>query len=136
MPRSPSRNVMRLWPHAVFMYAGSYDIIPKSSGFTLIWRRSIARMFPSVMGKLYSLLVRLSLTNKVSLICVGSSAAARYGFRNMVPDGQRRLWFLMGRRAVSKITIWRDRRPAPASIARSVALAGYALPFLGSHVAP
>ncbi len=59
-------NVIRLRQDAVFMNAGSYVIIPNSSGTTLICRRSIARIVPSWMGISYCLPVRLSVIVSVS----------------------------------------------------------------------
>src|SRR3954462_2514640 len=38
---------------AVFVYAGSYVIRPKSSSSTLIWRKSMARTVPSVISISY-----------------------------------------------------------------------------------
>jgi hypothetical protein len=43
-------KVMELRHDAVFMNAGSYVIIPKSSSATLIFLRSMALMVSSVMG--------------------------------------------------------------------------------------
>ena len=51
---------------AVFMYAGSYVISPKSSSDTLISRRAGARIVPSSIGISYVLPVRLSVTVSVS----------------------------------------------------------------------
>ncbi len=45
---------------AVFRNAGSYVIMPKSSGLTLIFRRSIALIVSFSIGTTYSLPVRLS----------------------------------------------------------------------------
>src|SRR2546423_11558314 len=59
---------MALRQLAVFMNAGSYVIIPKSSEPTLICRRSIARMVPSWIGSSYFLPVRLSTIVSVSAI--------------------------------------------------------------------
>ena len=53
---------------AVFMNAGSYVIMPNSSGVTLIWRRSVALMVPSWIGTSYCLPVRLSVIVSVSAI--------------------------------------------------------------------
>src|SRR5262249_46192177 len=63
-------NVIALRHSAVFMNAGSYVIRPKSSGPVLIWRRSIARMVPSWIGRSYFLPVRLSTIVSVSAIGV------------------------------------------------------------------
>src|SRR3954469_3207502 len=51
---------------AVFVYAGSYVIRPKSSSSTLIWRKSMARTVPSVISISYVWPVRLSVTVSVS----------------------------------------------------------------------
>src|ERR687886_665589 len=51
---------------AVFVYAGSYVIRPKSSSSTLIWRKSMARTVPSVISISYVRPVRLSVTVRVS----------------------------------------------------------------------
>jgi hypothetical protein len=51
--------------------AGSYVISPKSPGATLIFRRSMARMVPSVTGTSYCCPVRLSVIVSVSAIGVG-----------------------------------------------------------------
>src|SRR5205085_2690336 len=58
---------MALRHAAVFMKAGSYVIRPKSSAPLLIWRRSIARIVPSLIGRSYVLPVRLSVIVRVSL---------------------------------------------------------------------
>src|ERR1051326_356344 len=50
------------------MNAGSYVIKPKSSSLTLIWRRSIALIVPSLTGTSYVLPVRLSVMVRVSAI--------------------------------------------------------------------
>src|SRR6266850_2045920 len=50
------------------MNAGSYVISPKSSSPVLIWRRSIARIVPSLIGSSYFFPVRLSRTVSVSAI--------------------------------------------------------------------
>src|SRR5215475_5419520 len=69
MPLSPSIKVIRLLQEAVFMNAGSYVIRPKSSEETLIFRRSVARIAPSSIGKSYFLPVRLSsIVSVLSLI--------------------------------------------------------------------
>jgi hypothetical protein len=52
-PASPSRNVIALRQEAVFIKAGSYVISPKSASSALIWRKSVARMVPSVIGSSY-----------------------------------------------------------------------------------
>src|SRR5262245_39395983 len=57
---------MALLQCAVFMYAGSYVMTPKSSGPVLICRRSIARIVPSWIGSSYVFPVRLSVTVSVS----------------------------------------------------------------------
>src|SRR5690242_21707928 len=57
---------MALLQAAVFWYAGSYVIRPKSSSATLILRRSIALMAPSWTGSSYCLPVRLSVIVIVS----------------------------------------------------------------------
>src|SRR5579883_2554155 len=57
---------MRLMHEAVFMNAGSYDITPKSDGSVLIWRRSLARIVPLVIGNVYCFPVRLSMTVRLS----------------------------------------------------------------------
>src|SRR6266853_1176069 len=62
--------VMALRQFAVFMNAGSYVIIPKSSGAALIWRRSIARIVPSVIGTSYFFPVRLSVIVSVSVVAI------------------------------------------------------------------
>src|SRR5271157_438605 len=67
MPLSPSMNVMLLLQHEVFMKAGSYVIRPKSSGWTLILRRSMARMVSCSMGSSYVLSLRLSVMVTESL---------------------------------------------------------------------
>src|SRR4051812_4526803 len=54
------------------MNAGSYVIRPKSSAWALIWRRSIARMVPSWIGRSYFLPVRLSTIVSVSGIGVSA----------------------------------------------------------------
>ena len=59
-------NVMLLRQAAVFMNAGSYVIIPNSSGAALICRRSVARIVPSWTGISYCLPVRLSIMVSVS----------------------------------------------------------------------
>src|SRR5579863_6422941 len=59
-------NVILLWHDAVFVNAGSYDIIPKSLSFTLICRRSRARIVSCVMGISYWRPVRLSVMESVS----------------------------------------------------------------------
>src|SRR5919202_1936177 len=51
---------------AVFVYAGSYVIRPKSSSSTLICRKSMARTVPSVISTSYVRPVRLSVTVRVS----------------------------------------------------------------------
>src|SRR5919202_946232 len=51
---------------AVFVYAGSYVIRPKSSSSTLICRKSMARTVPSVISISYVRPVRLSVTVRVS----------------------------------------------------------------------
>src|SRR5215212_1935663 len=51
---------------AVFMNAGSYVMRPKSSSSTLIWRRSMLRIVPSVTGISYCRPVRLSVTESVA----------------------------------------------------------------------
>src|SRR5260370_42689033 len=66
MPLSPSMNVIELRHEAVFMNAGSYVIRPKSSSWTLIFRRSIARIVSSVIGTSYVFPVRLSVMVRVS----------------------------------------------------------------------
>ena len=66
MPLSPSMKVMALRHDAVFMNAGSYVIMPKSSSLTLIFRRSRARIVSSLMGTSYDLPVRLSVMVRVS----------------------------------------------------------------------
>ena len=43
-------NVIALRHDAVFMNAGSYPIMPKSSALTLICLRSAVRMVSSVIG--------------------------------------------------------------------------------------
>src|SRR5215208_3835723 len=48
------------------MNAGSYVIIPNSSAVTLIWRRSVALIVPSLIGTSYCLPVRLSVIVSVS----------------------------------------------------------------------
>jgi hypothetical protein len=58
--------VIRLLHAAVFIYAGSYVIIPNSSAVTLIWRRSVALIVPSWIGTSYFLPVRLSVIVSVS----------------------------------------------------------------------
>src|SRR5208283_406075 len=72
-----------LMHEAVLLYAGSYPIIPKSSGFTLICRRSMVLMESCVIGSSYDLPVRLSVMVIVSrrvappsvdLLCVVGSA--------------------------------------------------------------
>src|SRR3954453_3376189 len=52
---------------AVLVNAGSYESIPKSSSFTLIWRRSIARIVSSGISSSYCSPVRLSVTDRVFL---------------------------------------------------------------------
>jgi len=42
--------VISLLQDAVFLNAGSYDMRPKSVSCTLIWRRSMALIVPSVTG--------------------------------------------------------------------------------------
>src|SRR5579871_987206 len=64
---------MRLTQAAVFWYAGSYVIRPKSSEDVLIWRRSMARMAPCSIGTSYFLPVRLSVIVRVSAISAGAS---------------------------------------------------------------
>jgi hypothetical protein len=59
-------KVMPLRQFAVLMNAGSYVMSPKSSGTTLIWRRSFARTVPSWMGSSYFFPVLLSMTVRVS----------------------------------------------------------------------
>ena len=59
-------NVIALRQDAVFVNAGSYVIIPKSSSLTLILRRSMARIVSSWMGTSYVLPVRLSVIVRVS----------------------------------------------------------------------
>src|SRR5947208_1774440 len=59
---------MRLRHAAVFWYAGSYVINPKSSETVLILRRSVARIAPSWMGTSYWVPVRLSVIVSVSAI--------------------------------------------------------------------
>src|SRR5512132_1209751 len=66
MPRSPSMKVIALRHDAVLRYAGSYDMRPPSPSSTLIWRRSVAWIVPSVIGSVYSRPVRLSVTLSVS----------------------------------------------------------------------
>src|SRR5215213_9971400 len=67
MPLSPSMKVIALRHDAVFMNAGSYVIIPKSSSSVLICRRSSALIVPSLMGSSYVFPVRLSVIVTVSL---------------------------------------------------------------------
>src|SRR4029077_4084227 len=62
---------MALRQFAVFRNAVSYVMRPKSSGLTLIFRRSTARMVPSVTGTSYCCPVRLSVIVRVSAIGVG-----------------------------------------------------------------
>ena len=63
---------MELRQFAVLRNAGSYVIKPKSSGATLIFRRSMARIVPSVTGTLYFCPVRLSVIVSVSaMVFVG-----------------------------------------------------------------
>src|SRR5687768_2231261 len=50
------------------MNAGSYVISPASSAPDLTWRRSVARITPSLIGISYCLPVRLSVTVSVSAI--------------------------------------------------------------------
>jgi hypothetical protein len=50
MPLSPSMKVIADRQEAVFWYAGSYAMTPKSSSSTLIARRSMARIVPSSIG--------------------------------------------------------------------------------------
>src|SRR3954467_675836 len=69
MPASPSMYVTAERHDAVFVYAGSYVIRPKSSSSTLIWRKSIARTVPSVISISYVRPVRLSVTVRVSPPC-------------------------------------------------------------------
>src|SRR5579885_1329491 len=59
---------MALRQFAVLRNAGSYVIRPKSSGDVLIFRKSIARIVPSVTGTSYVLPVRLSVIVSVSAI--------------------------------------------------------------------
>ena len=67
---------MRLLQAAVFMNAGSYVIIPNSSGVTLIWRRSVALIVPSWIGTSYCLPVRLSVIVSVSAIEISQVRAS------------------------------------------------------------
>src|SRR3954452_19705798 len=62
---------MALRQFAVLRKAGSYVIRPKSPAATLICRRSMARMVPSVTGTSYCCPVRLSVIVSVSAIGVG-----------------------------------------------------------------
>src|SRR3954462_5711926 len=62
---------MALRQFAVFRNAGSYVIRPKSPAATLIFRRSMARMVPSVTGISYCCPVRLAVIVSVSAIGVG-----------------------------------------------------------------
>src|SRR5262245_15366571 len=62
---------MALRQFAVLRNAGSYVIRPKSPVSTLILRRSMARIVPSVTGTSYCCPVRLSVIVRVSGIGVG-----------------------------------------------------------------
>src|SRR5262245_38218260 len=77
--------VIRLRHAAVFCYAGSSVIRPKSSAETRICRRSIARIAPCSIGKSYVLPVRLSVIVSVSAIG-GIRIGGRFGvvLRNTV----------------------------------------------------
>src|SRR5512135_3603348 len=81
MPLSPSMNVIALLHDAVFMNAGSYVMIPNSSGAVFIGRRSIARTAvspsgpPSTMGTEYFLLLRESVISSVP-VCLNSPVGA------------------------------------------------------------
>src|SRR6188472_2045644 len=81
---------MALRHEAVLVNAGSYVINPKSSSDTLILRRSMALMVPSVIGTSYCLPVRLSVIVSVSAI------ASHQGRRLQV-----------GRLGVVRIHVWR-----------------------------
>src|SRR5882762_290295 len=56
---------MALRHAAVFRNPGSYVASPASPSTTLIWRRSTARIVPSLIGSSYVLPVRLSVTDRV-----------------------------------------------------------------------
>src|SRR6185436_5915168 len=75
IPLSPSMYVMVLLQAAVLRSAGSYVIMPKSSGCTLICRRSIARMVSCAIGISYCFPVRLSVTVREFWPFVGVAAA-------------------------------------------------------------
>ena len=79
MPLSPSIYVMRLRHAAVFMNAGSYVISPASSVAVLTWRRSVARMTPSLIGIWYCFPVRLSVRVSVSAISGAERLRVRIG---------------------------------------------------------
>ena len=72
-------NVIVLLHDAVFMNAGSYVMRPKSVGCSLIWRRSIARIVPSLIGRSYDLPVRLSVIVTDSFIFAAPSCALASG---------------------------------------------------------
>ena len=77
MPLPPSMKVIALRQDAVLRKAGSLDISPKSSGSTLICRRSMARIVPSVIGISYCFPVRLSVIVSVSAMSVESAREVR-----------------------------------------------------------
>src|SRR5712671_5339727 len=78
---------MALRQFAVFRNAGSYVIRPKSSGLTLICRRSMARIVSSVTGTSYCFPVRLSVIESVSAI-MRTSTVRRLFRRGLRPARQ------------------------------------------------
>src|SRR6266851_3442574 len=80
-------KVMALRQLAVFMKAGSYVIRPKSSGATLICRRSMARIVPSCTGSSYVFPVRLSVMLKVSGILKSEIKSSKFEVRRRRSGG-------------------------------------------------
>src|SRR5262249_19547167 len=127
-----SMKVMRLLHAAVFMKAGSYVIIPNSSGVTLICRRSVALMVPSWIGISYCFPVRLSVIVSVSAMQCSIGAlrrAARGSARPLGRFGIRILRLRLGGDAVSA-------REPPSQVGHLAALAAEGPPCRVRRILP